>query len=45
MKEKKCLKCNDPKNLLSWWFFAGMYGFICMVKVTVDIIKYIIELF
>ena len=45
MEEKKCKSCSDPKNLLSWWVLIGFYAFGCMIKVTIDIFKYIINLF
>jgi hypothetical protein len=45
MEEKKCKSCSDPKNLLSWWVLFAVYSFGCTVKVTVDLVKYLIELF
>jgi hypothetical protein len=44
-KKKSCASCNDPKFYLRWEFIFATYIFICGIKETVDIIKYLISLF
>lgn len=43
--KKTCKKCNETFSIFSWWGALGCYAFYCIVKESIDIIKYVITLF
>jgi hypothetical protein len=44
MKNEKCQSCSNSSTIFSWWFLLGTYLLVCGVKVTIDIVKYLISL-
>lgn len=44
-EEKKCESCSNASTIFSWWFLLGTYLLGCGVKVTIDIVKYVLTLF
>lgn len=44
MVEEKCKTCSNTDTIFSWWFLLGTYLLVCGIKVTIDIVKYLISL-
>jgi protein-arginine kinase activator protein McsA len=43
--QKTCKKCNEAFNIFSWWGALGCYAFYCIVKESIDLVKFIVTLF